>query len=107
MGLPELVRSRIKRILKVVSLVLPNAFPNLNQESVIGAGHPLMVAIPFKACVWYARQQRIWRQDGFHRTQEYDQTYDLMKLCRNERTWRRREYGAWDWRRKWVGGGNA
>lgn len=35
-----------------------DALPNLNQESVIGAGHPSMVAIPFKSCVWYARQPR-------------------------------------------------
>jgi len=34
-----------------------NAFPNLNQESVIGAGHPFMVVIRFNWCVWYARQR--------------------------------------------------
>jgi hypothetical protein len=34
----------------------PNAFPNLNQEGMISAGHPFMVAILFIVCVWHARQ---------------------------------------------------
>ena len=35
----------------------PDALPNLNQKGMIRARHPFMVAVLFKACVWYARHR--------------------------------------------------
>jgi hypothetical protein len=46
------------------SLIFPqrlDAFSQLTQENVSAAGHALIVAILFAACVWHARQQSAQR----------------------------------------------